>query len=359
MDVVLIAPGHPPTVGGVETHVGALARGLSGLGVHVEVWVPDRAVTSVVGEEDAGVLVRRFPSSRSTRFPVAPRLFLHARRRLHPRTTVHVHGYHNVAAAAVLVAPEPVPFVFTPHFHGGGHTRLASAAHVGYRPVGARLFTRASAVIAVSRAEAALIADRHPSVRPHVVHNGADVAGITSAAAVPGQPPTVLVLGRLEAYKRVDQVIEAFGRVQAAGQLVVVGEGSDRERLTALASRTARAGDIRFLGLLPGAEVHRWLRTATCLVSLSEREAFGLVALEAAVGGATAVLSDIPAHREVAALLPTGVVELSAGAPADVAGRLDRLLARQRDVARQLRDWATVAEEHMAIYLDRARTGDS
>jgi glycosyltransferase involved in cell wall biosynthesis len=356
--VVLIAPGFAPTTGGVETHVGALARGLSMRGIDVEAWVPDRTVSGSLTERVDDLVVRRFASTRSTRFPIAPGLYQYARTHLDDRTTVHVHGFHNIAAAAVLAARTPVPFVFTPHFHGGGHTRLATVAHLGYRPVGGRLFAQARAVIAVSDAEAGLIGRRFPLVRPQVIHNGADVADIAAAAGRPAEAPTVLVLGRLESYKRVDRTIEAFARTRAGGQLVIIGDGPDRDRLTRLARQSCRAPDIRFLGRLPRADVHSWLRTARCVVSLSEHEAFGLVALEAAAAGASAVLSDIPAHREVARMLPAGVVALVPSTPAAIAGELDRLIPTPRSSAREVRDWSTVADEHLEVYRDVATRRD-
>ena len=352
--VVVIAPGFAPATGGVETHVGALARGLFAHGIDVEAWVPDRSITEPVTERLDGVVVRRFPSTSSTRFPIAPRLYGFARAHLDRHTTVHVHGFHNVAAAAVLAARAPVPFVFTPHFHGGGHTRLASIAHVGYRPLGHRLFSRARAVIAVSAAEAGLIEHQFPFVSPRVIRNGADVGAIATARAWPGERPTVLVLGRLEAYKRVDRAIEGFDRARQPGQLVIIGDGPDRERLMSLALLASRASDIRFLGRLPTADVHSWLRTARCVVSLSEHEAFGLVALEAAAGGASAVLSDIPAHREVAQMLPPGVVALTATTPTAIADRIDQLLTTPRSDPREVRDWSAVADEHLAVYRDVA-----
>ena len=46
------------------------------------------------------------------------------------------------------------------------------------------------------------------------------------------------------------------------------------------------------------------------LVSMSEHEAFGLTVSEALAAGARAVVSDIPAHRELAERTPPGRVTL-------------------------------------------------
>ena len=54
------------------------------------------------------------------------------------------------------------------------------------------------------------------------------------------------------------------------------------------------------MGSVGDDELHRWLRTAHVFVSMSEREAFGMAPVEAACAGARIILSDIPAHREIA-----------------------------------------------------------
>ena len=69
-------------------------------------------------------------------------------------------------------------------------------------------------------------------------------------------------------------------------------------------------GDVVFAGQVPEEEVARWLRTARVLVSMSEHEAFGLTVSEALAAGARTVVSDIPAHRELAERTPPGRVTL-------------------------------------------------
>ena len=91
---------------------------------------------------------------------------------------MHAHSYHSTAALGAALARLPVPLVVTPHYHGVGHTRAARLMHVGYRPLGARLLTRAAAVVAVSAAEEALLRNDFPALAAttSVVPNGADTA---------------------------------------------------------------------------------------------------------------------------------------------------------------------------------------
>jgi FkbM family methyltransferase len=55
-----------------------------------------------------------------------------------------------------------------------------------------------------------------------------------------------------------------------------------------------------FAGRVSDEELYSWLRTASVVVTMSERESFGLTVLEAVTAGARVVASDIPAHRETA-----------------------------------------------------------
>jgi len=166
--------------------------------------------------------------------------------------------------------------------------------------------------VCVSQAEERLVLAHFPVVagKSAVVPNGVDLAAIRQAEPFADEPLTVLSVGRLERYKRVDRLIRAFAVLPTgSAQLAVIGAGPDRSRLELLAASAApfRASGqapaqptVRFLGRVEEAELHRWLRTCRVLCSLSEHEAFGLAPAEALAAGAEVLLSDIPAHLELA-----------------------------------------------------------
>jgi glycosyltransferase involved in cell wall biosynthesis len=346
--VAVVAPNHAPVVGGVETVVTHVARHLADLGCAGEVWThrpPGRGLATY--EDDGGVVVRRFAATPSARYPLSPTLWRHTMRHAGAFDVVHAHSYHSTAALGVAVRRLAAPVVVTPHYHGVGHTRIAKAMHRGYRPIGARLLAHSDAVAAVSAAEEVLLRDDFPAIadRTVIVRNGVDDRRLVAAAPWPDEPPTLLVVGRLEPYKRVDRVLDAFGRVPSPGQLVVVGEGPDRGRLEPAAGR-----GVRFLGRVSDDDLARWLRTARGVVSLSAHEAFGLVAAEGVAAGARAVLSDIPAHREVAAMLGPAAVVVDADDLDAVAAALDGALTTPNDGPRPVRSWRDVAADYLALY---------
>lgn len=63
--------------------------------------------------------------------------------------------------------------------------------------------------------------------------------------------------------------------------------------------QVVRARNLRWLGLLPAAEMRAWMARAPIFTSLSVYEPFGLAVLEAASAGAALVLADIPTFREL------------------------------------------------------------
>ncbi|EWC60394.1 Glycosyltransferase [Actinokineospora spheciospongiae] len=357
--VTLVTPGFPPERGGVEAHTGHLARELSARGVDVRVLTARRGVPRPVLERPGGVPVRVFPAWRTTVMSISPRLLLAGLRAGRGSDVVHVHSYHAACGFAAL-GGFARPVVFTPHYHGGGHSRQASALHVVYRFVGRLLFRAARAVVCVSRAERDQLVGDFPGAadRAHVVPNGVDVAAIRAAEPFPDQPRTVLSLGRLEPYKRVAALLRALPLLPPDVQVVVVGTGSQSDELRGLAADLGVAGRVRFTGGVDDHQVHRWLRTAAVLVSLSEHEAFGMAPVEAAAAGAGVVLSDIPAHREIAAEHLGGAARLVGPEPAAVAAAVTQALAETRRDEADVPDWGRIAEETLAIYRSALRGED-
>jgi glycosyltransferase involved in cell wall biosynthesis len=313
--IALVSPGYPPAAGGVEVVVAQTARALARAGASVEVLAQEHRHGLPRVVEDDGVMIRRFATSPSRTYPVAPGLWRYLQRHQTKYDVVHGHSYHcAVAAGAALVlrAHRDGPrFVYSPHYHGGGHTTVSSLIHHAYRPVGRAVFSRAATVVCVSRAEAELVAQHFPAVaaRIAVVPNAVDTAALAAAEPWPQQPETVLSVGRLERYKRIDRLLGAFRQVPAPARLVVIGDGPDRERLEKLAAQYGLIERVRFLGRVCDADLARWLRTARALCSLSEHEAFGLAPAEALAAGASVVLSDIPAHAELVGNIGTLIGE--------------------------------------------------
>jgi len=297
----LVASYHP-RVGGVETHVAELVRGLAGSGD--EVTVLTHEVPGSASAENAGtVQVLRFPLTVHSRdYPLSLSLFRYLRSHRSSFDIVHAHSYHTIAGHAAVGVD--LPMIFTPHYHGTGHTPFRALLHRLYRPAGARLFEAAAAVICVSAAECDRVLADFPVVAGKVetIPNGTHYRVPASAAEVAAGQPVVLTVGRLERYKNVDLIIDAFRKLPSPAALVVVGDGPDRRRLERLARAGERRWPVTFTGRISDPQLDGLFARASVVASASDHEAFGITLAEGLAAGARVVASPIPAHAEVARL---------------------------------------------------------
>lgn len=106
------------------------------------------------------------------------------------------------------------------------------------------------------------------------------------------RPAILLTVARLvtaEGHKGVDRVIESLPSVILPDgyslEYVVVGDGSDRERLENLARQIDGPYPVRFLGRISEEELHEWYAKCDLFVMPSQSEGFGIVYLEAMAYG--------------------------------------------------------------------------
>lgn len=193
----------------------------------------------------------------------------------------------------------------------------------------------------------ALRGDRGVSVVP----NGLDLADI--AVAPPGPVTDVLCVGRLLAHKKVDVVVGAVARLRDQGlpvRLLVIGQGPERERLQALAEELGVPEQVEFRAPVEDRrELLGLIKSARVLAFPSEREGFGMVALEALACGTPVVTSGHP-DNEARHLVRDGVTGVVGPAEVNtVAEGIVRVLdagPRMREAARASvadSDWDTIA----------------
>jgi glycosyltransferase involved in cell wall biosynthesis len=151
---------------------------------------------------------------------------------------------------------------------------LAELAKLVLRPIDHRAAQRVNLFVANSRN----IADRIRAAygrEARVVHPPVDTARF--AALPPRDDGFLLIVSRLNAYKRIDYVIDACN---ARGlSLVIAGTGPWEERLRAHAGST-----VRMVGAVSDAEVDRLMSTCSAFV-LPGEEDFGIAAVEAMAAG--------------------------------------------------------------------------
>lgn len=358
MRIALVTPRYPPANGGVEQVVAHLARGLAALGEQVEVLTQAETRGAAGSATVGGVRVRRFAAPVPDRqAQITPRLWAYLACHASRYDVIHAHNYHGLLAlAAALAATRPL--VFSPHYHGTGHTPVRRLLHVPYRACGRYLFDRAARVLCDSEAEALLVRRHFPSAsgRIQVVPPGVAVEDFRCAQPFPsGTRQIILCSGRLEPYKQIDRLIAAMPHLGDRFLLVVIGDGSARTSLEAQTRRLGLSGTIRFVGRVDDVTVRRWLRTAAVYVTLSRHEAYGLSAVEALAAGAQVLASAIPAYREQAHRFGSGRITLleEPYTPYQVAATIMRLAARaesMRETAPDLPSWERIVAATLAAY---------
>ena len=131
-----------------------------------------------------------------------------------------------------------------------------------------------------------------------VVRNGVDPRLLPGEKAT---APTVLYLGRLKAYKRVDLLIRAFARVLASvpdAVLMIAGAGDAKEQLVQLVNELGLHSKVSFEGYVDDRRKRELLQQAWVYVSASEMEGWGISVTEANACGTPAVAFAVPGLRE-------------------------------------------------------------
>lgn len=242
-----------------------------------------------------------------------------------------------------------VPDVVCLHLHlspiarlvGAGRARLVTllAGIEAWKPLrraerGA--LRRSDLLVAISAHTARRFREVHPEFGDRVVrvcHPGVrDRDGAAAALAPDGDgarstgAPFALIVGRMaagERYKGHDQLIDLWPGVVAevpGATLVVAGDGDDRARLEARASRVER---VRFLGRVSDVTLADLYRDCAFFVMPSRDEGFGLVFLEAMRAG-KACIGGAGAAAELIDDGVTGLV-VDPGAAGQVLGAMVRL----------------------------------
>jgi glycosyltransferase involved in cell wall biosynthesis len=211
-----------------------------------------------------------------------------------------------------------VPF-FTPFWGGGTPIALvvhhlfgtaafkeasfpvAAATWLLERPV-PRVF-RSVPTAAVSPSTADDLAQRGiPRSEIEIIPNGVDL-DVLCPSPDPARfsEPTLLYLGRLKRYKRIDLVLRAVATLVDRGiscRFLVAGRGNDRPRLEGLRDSLDIRENVEFLGFVSEAEKRELLGRAWINVITSVKEGWGISNLEAAACGTPTVASDVPGLRD-------------------------------------------------------------
>jgi glycosyltransferase involved in cell wall biosynthesis len=162
-----------------------------------------------------------------------------------------------------------------------------------------------------------------------VIRNGVDLSFYRPDPAVARfEQPTLLYLGRLKRYKRVDLILMAAARLVAEGvafRLIIAGKGDAADELRSLRDRLGLQRFVDMPGFVDEEEKRQLFRRAWVHVLTSPKEGWGISNIEAAACGTPTVASDSPGLRDSVRDGETGLLVEHGDVPG-LARQLRRLL---------------------------------
>ena len=356
MKVALAAPYFHPHIGGVESHVLALAKELTKKGHAVTVFTSRHDRSLDLREKLDGFDIRRVPMSAFLfQTPMTPRIVGEITKEdwdvIHSHSPPPLTSYY----AAKASKRSETPLVHTHHCDPELPSRMGRMVTWIYnRTLLSTTLRRAARIIVYTESYAAtsLAIWKYTTV---CVPTGLDVSKFgphVDGSAIRARHrledrKVVLFVGRLAEHKGIQTLIEAAPMLPEDTAFVLVGPG-EFPRSWSRQMRELGVQD-RFLkvGKVPESELPSYYSACDILVlpSVSRLEAFGLVLVEAMASGKPVVASDIPGVRDVIKDGVTGLLAEPFNAR-DLADKLNAIISDDTRAAEMGRKARLHAEEH-------------
>jgi len=289
---------YVPEVGGLESHVAELARGLAAEGHEVRV-VTSLSMEGLPAEETRdGVMIRRTRlPSRSPAGWAAHALGSIPLTRKWARwaDVVHAQAFASVLPCRIAARTTGRPLVAT--FHTSHF--LTRATRRGWRPLLGSLVRAPDHCLAASE-EIAEVASGLGHGRPvEALTNGVDTERFAPgppALPAPDGVRQIVVPRRLFAKNGVEYFVRALPsilREEPSTRALLIGDGPERERLEALARELDVAPALQFLGRRTHDEMPGLLASGELAVFPSLMEATSVAALECMACGIPVVATRV------------------------------------------------------------------
>jgi glycosyltransferase involved in cell wall biosynthesis len=373
MRILIYTTAFAPSVGGVETYVMLLAKGLADISTPsapMEITVATRSAANGYDDSCLGFRVVRQPSLETLLRLIRQADLIHVAGPclapmaiawlLRKPVVVEHHGYQAACPNGLLLR-EPMKKVCPEYFMQRSYGKCLRCEKSEHGWAGATwkvistfirrwLSNRASANVAVSEH----VARRLAMARSQVIYHGIAPAPILSQGRIetpqPG-PLTIGFIGRLVAEKGLGTLIDAASDLVAEGfdfRLRFIGDGPEKASLEESISSHGLRARTEFTGHVTGEAFLAATKEVSIVVipTISE-ETFGLAALEQMARGRLVVASDIGGLAEV---VDDGGLKFKAGDSAALAQVLRNLLQNTSII----NDYSTKARRRAGYFgLDR------
>ncbi|MDR2804050.1 MAG: glycosyltransferase family 4 protein [Dysgonamonadaceae bacterium] len=304
--VVTGTRGIPDILGGIETHCEEVYPRIVALGYDVTV-IRRKNYTNHPLQEYKGVKLIDIQAPHIKALEVIVHTFraIHVAKFKLKADVLHVHAI-GPALAIPYAKLLGMKVVFTNHGPDYEREKWNWAAKLMLR-MGERIGVRFSdQIIAISNVINDILRTRYGRQDAHLIYNG------TSQPAFQNDPEYlrtlgiesrkyILAVGRFVPEKNFDQLIRAFTAVQNKQdyRLAIAGAANFEDINTIELKKLARKYHIVLTGFIKGDKLHTLLNNASAFVLPSSHEGLPISLLEAMNYGLPAIVSDIPANREV------------------------------------------------------------
>jgi alpha-1,3-mannosyltransferase len=365
MRILQVARQFYPKIGGIESCVLNLSRGLIERGHHVEIVTLDRDLKTRRPLDSSAridsIPVHRISYFGPRRYPIAPSWL----RFTGDFDVIHIHAidfFVDSAAFGKLSGFQDKPFVVTTHggiFHTAAWLPLKN---LYWQHILRRSLAAAETVVAVSHHDAVLFSSIVPSHKLVTIPNGIDkVFADARGARVRGR---IVSVGRVSEGKAIDKIIHLLPRIASEFpelELVIAGpdENGAAERLQRTAAALGLSSRVRIAGELPLPELAQLVATAHLFVSAAPHEGFGITTMEALSAGVPVLVTRTGIHEQ--AIHPEVNGWFWSGLPDDAAAatlrkalllpdaRLDEMQLAARKSAAPF-DWKQTTEKYEHVF---------
>lgn len=300
MRVLQVCQRYAPYIGGIEEHVRNISERLAqDFDVTVATTDPSGKLSRKTMMNGVEILrFKSFAPNEAYFFSAALRQYL--KENSDDFDVVHAHNYHAFPSLYAAWAKGKNRLVFTPHYHGTGHTWLRSLLHKPYRHFGRKIFDVANRIVCVSDYEKRLVLEdfRMREEKVSKIPNGVDLSEFKGLKRRQHDDKLILYVGRLERYKGVHHLIEVLPKLGPGFRLEIVGKGPYRESLNSLVGRLCLENSVSFSEDLSRKELLQKYANADVFALLSEHEAFGISVAESLCAGTPCIVANTSALSE-------------------------------------------------------------
>jgi glycosyltransferase involved in cell wall biosynthesis len=355
--------GFPDVQGGAEKHAEKLSCALATLGCEVEAIVRSFYVPKTQ-KRWRGIAFTRLWAPRISGLEAFVHTLLGVLRAAIDRPDIlHIHAI-GPAVFTPLARALGLRVIVTHHVLNYENEKWGPLAR-GVLRFGERAgMTCANGRIAVSEGLAAQMVGTY-RVPVSAIPNGIDEPRIVKSTGTLqafglASRRYALCVGRIDEQKRQLDLIAAYARLNAPSWRLALVGGADYSSgyANAVAAAARETPGVVMLGHQSGDALAELYSHAGVFVLPSSHEGQPIAVLEAASYGLALLLSDIPAHRELA--LP-GARLIALGDVAGLAQQLEtffaapvpeRMAAAERDRLLAKHDWLNIAQQTLAVYFD-------